>query len=224
MFRFESLSPLLVAWGVALAFAGILMIMSLTSDQPANQQQVSAARTTPAPAAGPERNPPPADPPQPTTLQPTEKPVTKPITKPATTPPPTTKPVTEPVVKKATKKAKKAKKDATKPAVTKDAPPPVRTVAQITRALQQPIASFVQEKPVSARRLLRVVEELAGVEFRLDDDLADAAGLAKPLGLKLQRTTVGEVLDAVLKAAGLAREVRAGYIRVMRPAAGAGRP
>ncbi len=97
-----------------------------------------------------------------------------------------------------------------------DEPPGVDIVA----ALKQPIARFDQSTPVSARQLLRSLEEMAAVEIETLDLPAEAQSrLDRPVRLTLVQTTVGEILAAVLGQLDLAYEVRKDRIGVRIPAA-----
>jgi hypothetical protein len=93
------------------------------------------------------------------------------------------------------------------------AEPPPLTIEQ---RLQQKIARFEQSEPVPLVKLLETVEELAGVPIVWDVDRVNEQSLQMPVTLHLKQTTVGEILDALLKQAGLERRTVGGKIE-LRP-------
>lgn len=98
-------------------------------------------------------------------------------------------------------------------------PPPTY---DIPLALNQPIVRFSQGRAIPLRDLLRQVEELAGIPIQFnaaDAQQADAI-LSREISLEVSDTTVGGILDAVLKKVGLAFETGAEYgVRII-PAGG----
>ncbi len=95
--------------------------------------------------------------------------------------------------------------------------PRKETAESIDLKLQQKIVRFDQPKPVAFVKLLDDVEALAGVSIVWDLQTVDEEQLQKPVTLKLQQTTVGEILDALLMQVGLKRRVVEGRIE-LRPA------
>ena len=93
--------------------------------------------------------------------------------------------------------------------------PKQESVETIEARLKQKIARFDQAKPVSFIKLLDVLEDLAGVPIVWDLETVDDKQLQKSVTLKLQQTTVGEILDAVLKQVGLERKVVEGRIELV---------
>lgn len=75
----------------------------------------------------------------------------------------------------------------------------------IQQRLQQQIARFEQSDPVPFVKVLQTVEELAGVPIVWDVDRVNEQSLQMPVTLHLKQTTVGEILDALLKQVGLER-------------------
>lgn len=75
----------------------------------------------------------------------------------------------------------------------------------IEQRLQQKIARFEQSDPVPFVKLLETVEELAGVPIVWDVDRVNEQSLQMPVTLHLKQTTVGEILDTLLKQVGLER-------------------
>lgn len=85
----------------------------------------------------------------------------------------------------------------------------------IEAKLRQKIARFDQSKPVAFVKLLDTVEELAGVPIVWDLDRVADEQLQKPVTVRLNATTVGEILDTLLKQLGLERRVVAGKIELL---------
>ena len=80
--------------------------------------------------------------------------------------------------------------------------------------LNQKIARFDQPRPVPFVRLLETVEELAGVPIVWDLERVDDVQLQKSVTLQLKETTVAEILDTLLRQAGLERRTVAGKIEL----------
>ncbi|MCH7990377.1 MAG: hypothetical protein IID46_14645 [Planctomycetes bacterium] len=89
----------------------------------------------------------------------------------------------------------------------------------VKAALSQPILQYQLEKAVSLRKLLMDVEEMAGVPIRFDDSArAEELGLLdKPVSLRLEKTTVGEILKTLLKQVNLEYELGFNEIRIVSP-------
>lgn len=93
--------------------------------------------------------------------------------------------------------------------------PPIISDETINARLNQKVASFDQSKPVPFIKLLDLLEDLAGVSIVWDLETVDDKQLQKSVSLKLQQTTVGAILDAVLKQVGLSRRVGNGQIELV---------
>ncbi len=87
----------------------------------------------------------------------------------------------------------------------------------IETKLRQKIARFDQPKPVAFVKLLDTVEELAGVPIVWDLDRVTDEQLQKPVTIRLKETTVGEILDTLLKQVGLDRRTVEGKIELLPP-------
>jgi hypothetical protein len=86
--------------------------------------------------------------------------------------------------------------------------------------LQLSILRFVHKQPVPVSAVIREVEQLGGIEIRLDGGVAGDDRLKRSVRLDLSRTTVGGILDAALKPVGLTRRVVDGYVLIVLPANG----
>ncbi len=84
----------------------------------------------------------------------------------------------------------------------------------IETKLRQKIARFDQVKPVAFVKLLDTVEELAGVPIVWDLRIADEQ-FQKLVTIRLKETTVGEILDTLLKQVGLERRILDGKIELL---------
>lgn len=84
-------------------------------------------------------------------------------------------------------------------------------------SLKQPIVQFDQARSKPLAELLPGMAELVGSPIRYDaTELGPAAsGLKSPVTLRLQNTTVGEILDGLLKPAGLGYRVESDHIRLV---------
>ena len=109
--------------------------------------------------------------------------------------------------------AQKPAADEPKPAV-----PAVLSAEAVEAKLRQKIVRFDQLKPVPFVKVLDTVEELAGVPIVWDLDRVDDEQLQKPVTLQLKQTTVGEILDTLLKQVGLERRIVEGRIELHPPA------
>jgi hypothetical protein len=83
----------------------------------------------------------------------------------------------------------------------------------VQRALNQPILELSQTQPVEFLVLLRQVEEMAGVP--IDVSSVAAPRLKMPVTLSLTKTTVGDILAALVEAAGLRLETTERGVRVI---------
>ena len=97
-----------------------------------------------------------------------------------------------------------------------DPPPKPESAESIDSKLRQKIARFEQAKPVPFVKLLDIVEEMCGVPIVWDLETVDEEQLQKSVTLKLSQTTVGEILDSLLKQVALERRVVEGRIE-LRP-------
>ncbi len=95
--------------------------------------------------------------------------------------------------------------------------PAVLSPEAVEAKLQQRIVRFDQPKPVPFVKVLDTVEELAGVPIVWDLDRVDDEQLQKPVTLQLKQTTVGEILDTLLKQVGLERRTVEGRIELHPP-------
>ncbi len=86
--------------------------------------------------------------------------------------------------------------------------------------MQLSILRFVHKQPVPVSAVIREVEQLGGIEIRLDGGVAGDDRLKRSVRLDLSRTTVGGILDAALKPVGLTRRVVDGYVLIVLPANG----
>lgn len=116
--------------------------------------------------------------------------------------------------------AEKSAAEEPKPVPVPPAPEPapasfVLSAEAIEAKLRQKIARFDQPKPVAFVKLLDTVEELAGVPIVWDLDRVADEQLQKPVTIRLNATTVGEILDTLLKQVGLERRVVAGKIELV---------
>lgn len=104
------------------------------------------------------------------------------------------------------------------PPAPEPAPAPASFVLSsdaIEAKLQQKIARFDQPKPVAFVKLLDTIEELAGVPI-VWDFAVEEEQLQRLVTVRLKETTVGEILDTLLKQVGLDRRTVEGKIE-LRP-------
>lgn len=94
--------------------------------------------------------------------------------------------------------------------------PPKRRV-DLALSLKQPIASFDQPRSKPLAEILVSVAEMAGARIAFDQDELGAAAsrLSEPTALKLEHTTVGEILSGLLRPAGLAFRIEGDHLRVV---------
>jgi hypothetical protein len=88
---------------------------------------------------------------------------------------------------------------------------------EIPVSLRQPIVRFEQPKSRPLSDLLPALAEMVGAPIRFDaaELGAAAAGLKTPVQLHLENTTVGDILDGLLKPAGLAYRVESDHVRLV---------
>lgn len=93
---------------------------------------------------------------------------------------------------------------------------PKRDLIDVAARLRQPLSSFDQPRPVSARSLFESLEEMIGVPVLMDaKDLGASAGaLDQKVTLKLKSTTVGDLLQAVADRTGLQWQIDGESIRL----------
>lgn len=103
------------------------------------------------------------------------------------------------------------------------APKPPEQV-NIKRRLEQPIARFEQIRPVAARQLLLQIEEMCGVPIRYDAQELAAIDWQKPVTLRLENTTVGDILAALLEQLAAHYVLEADTIRLHPGPAGSRAP
>ena len=98
----------------------------------------------------------------------------------------------------------------------KKPPVPAAKPIDVEGVLKQPIRSYRQVGAVPFRELLLQVEEMAGVPIRIDKRLlaGSATKLDQPVSLESENTTVGGILQALVKKAGLAYKIETDGIRV----------
>ena len=97
------------------------------------------------------------------------------------------------------------------------APPPVRRI-DLAVSLKQPIVRFDQPRSKPLSEILVSVAEMAGARITVDQEEIGpaAARLAEPVALRLENTTVGEILSSLLQPAGLAYRIEGDHLRVVR--------
>ncbi len=98
--------------------------------------------------------------------------------------------------------------------------PAVRKI-NLNESLRQPIFRFDQPRSKSLADVLTGVAEMAGAQIEYDrEELGPAAAhLAEPVALRLEHTTVGDILTSLLRPAGLAYRVEGDHLRVVLRAA-----
>lgn len=97
-----------------------------------------------------------------------------------------------------------------------DLPLPELKPLDVQAALAQQIVRFETTKRVPCTRLLAQLEDMAAVPIRYDRAAIGPDALETPVTLRLEKTTVGEILAAALDQAGLMFEIQADSIRVRR--------
>lgn len=93
---------------------------------------------------------------------------------------------------------------------------PKRDPIDVAARLRQPLASFDQARPATARSLFETLEEMIGVPVLMDVEGRgpSAAALDQKLTLKLKNTTVGDLLQAVADRTGLQWRIDGETIRM----------
>jgi len=111
---------------------------------------------------------------------------------------------------------------AERPAVPRRLPvaaevPDVTALLNVMAALDQPIQRFEQAKPVPLRELLLELEEMAAVPIHADPEQIPelAARLERRVTVQLENTTVGEILRAAVKNAGLTYEKKSDGVHLV---------
>jgi hypothetical protein len=101
--------------------------------------------------------------------------------------------------------------------VTAEPPLPAVKTVDLAVSLKQPIVRFDQPKSRPLREVLNGVAEMAGARIDFDrDELGPAAArLAEPVALKLDNTTVGDILTGLLRPAGLAFRVEGDHLKLV---------
>jgi hypothetical protein len=96
-------------------------------------------------------------------------------------------------------------------------PEPVQPKIDLAVSLKQPIAKFDQPKSKPLSDVLTSVAEMAGARITYDrDELGPAAArLGEPVALKLENTTVGEILSGLLHPAGLDYRVEGDHLKLV---------
>ena len=100
------------------------------------------------------------------------------------------------------------------------APEPALSAARkidLAVSLKQPIVRFDQPKSKPLSEVLAGVAEMAGTRIDFDrDELGPAAArLAEPVSLKLDNTTVGDILTGLLHPVGLAFRVEGDHLKLV---------
>jgi len=100
--------------------------------------------------------------------------------------------------------------------VPEPAAPFVRKI-DLAVSLKQPIIRFDQPRGKPLSEVLTGVAEMAGTRIEFDrNELGPAAGrLAEPVALKLEQTTVGDILAGLLHPAGLTYRIEGEHLRVV---------
>jgi hypothetical protein len=88
----------------------------------------------------------------------------------------------------------------------------------VAASLKQRIARFDQPRSKPLEDILVSVAEMAGARIAFDPaELGPAAArLAEPMALKLENTTVGDILTGLLRPAGLGFRIEGDHLRVVR--------
>lgn len=96
------------------------------------------------------------------------------------------------------------------------APEPAPRKIDPAVSLKQPIVRFEMSSPRPLAELLPGLAELVGVPLRIDPEAGvTASALKTPIQLRLQETTIGAILEGVLKPAGLRYEVESDHLRIV---------
>ena len=224
--------PALLGWVVAALFATVLLVVVNSGRQrgvpetdtpvvaenktPKNAPQESAEQNSKT-AVEPDPNSPPANDQSPDATKPkdnSEQPLPD-ATKdsPRDSQPPA---AADPAEKPAAEEPKPVQI----PPAPEPAPAPasfVLSAEAIEAKLRQKITRFDQPKPVAFVKILDTVEELAGVSIVWDLDRVADEQLQQPVTIRLKETTVGEILDTLLKQVRLERRTVEGKIELLPP-------
>jgi DNA-directed RNA polymerase subunit RPC12/RpoP len=97
------------------------------------------------------------------------------------------------------------------------APEPSRKKIDLAQSLRQPVLLYDQPRTRPLHEWLPGIADMVGAPIRFDDAELGApiAGMKTPIRLRLENTTVGEILDSLLKPAGLAYRVETDHIRLV---------
>jgi hypothetical protein len=103
------------------------------------------------------------------------------------------------------------------PEFAAEPPQPVAKKVDLALSLKQPIVRFDQPKSKPLSDVLTGVAEMAGAQIDIDRDKLGpaAARLAEPVALRLDNTTVGDILTGLLRPAGLAYRVEGDHLKVV---------
>jgi hypothetical protein len=103
------------------------------------------------------------------------------------------------------------------PQFAAEPPRPAEKKIDLAVSLKQPIVRFDQPKSKPLSDVLTGVAEMAGAQIDIDRDKLGpaAARLAEPVALKLDNTTVGDILTGLLRPAGLAYRVEGDHLKVV---------
>jgi len=107
-----------------------------------------------------------------------------------------------------------------------EAPVPPKKI-DVAALLSQKILKYEQTRAAPFRDVFRELEEMIGVPIRVDEQQLGAVVdvLDKPVSLKkMQKTTVGEILQALVKQAGLAFIIESDGIRIQPTSPGSDGP
>ncbi len=121
----------------------------------------------------------------------------------------------EPMPKQVTTQKPNSPEEAPVPKLP-EAPP--QAPIDIPKALAVKIVKFEQIQNAPMRELLYQVEELAGVPIRMGDDVPgeEAEIWKQGVSLRLNNTTVGEILEALLKPVQLGYTIESDHIRLQK--------
>ena len=98
---------------------------------------------------------------------------------------------------------------------------PAAPKIDVAQALQQRLVLFDQPRSKPLAEVLVSVAEMAGSRIVFDpNELGERVKkLSEPTGLKLEKTTVGDVLAGLLRPAGLSYKIEGDLIRLIPSAA-----
>jgi DNA-directed RNA polymerase subunit RPC12/RpoP len=103
------------------------------------------------------------------------------------------------------------------PEFAPEPPEPVAKKIDLAVSLKQSIVRFDQPKSRPLSEVLTSVAEMAGAQIDFDRDKLGpaAARLAEPVALRLDNTTVGDILTGLLRPAGLAYRVEGDHLKLV---------